>query len=85
MNEVYEGRGTSYAALGIEGFAILLDAMNRCDDPADKACVNRMIRSTAGFEGLLGHISIDLEGKAQRPLVINVINNGTLENAANVY
>jgi len=83
--KAYKGRGTSYGALGVEGFAILLHAMNRCHDPADRECVNRQIRSTTDFEGLIGRISIDSDGKAHRPLVINAIKNNKLEYIVKVY
>jgi len=69
----HEGRGTSYTAMDVEGMAILLDAMNRCDDPADRQCINRQVRSTVDFKGLQGKISIDSNGKADRPLMINAI------------
>ena len=85
VRRVHGDRWTSYAAMGIEGFAVLLDAANRCDDATDKACINQMIRTTTGFEGLLGNISIDRHGKAHRPVVVNAINNGRLENIVKVY
>lgn len=65
--EEYKGTGTIYAALGVEGYAILLNAMNRCSDPADRECINRQIRSTINFTGLVGNITIGPNGKAQRP------------------
>jgi branched-chain amino acid transport system substrate-binding protein len=83
--DVHEGQGTSFTALGVEGFAILLDAMNRCDDPADRECINRQIRSTSNFEGLLGKISIDLDGKAHRPVVINTIKDKKTKYIVKVY
>lgn len=74
--EKYKGTGTIYAALGVEGYAILLNAMNRCSDPADRECINRQIRSTVNFAGLVGNITIGPNGKAQRPLCINSIHDG---------
>ena len=81
----HEGRGTSYTAMGVEGFSILLDAMNRCDDASDRECINREVRSTSQFEGLLGKISIGKNGKASRPVVINAIKNNKLEYIVKVY
>ena len=81
----HKGRKTSYAAMGVEGFAILLKAMNRCDDPTDKSCVNRQIRATTDFEGVLGKISIDSQGRAYRPVVINTIKGGRLHHVVKVY
>ncbi len=66
---------TAYAALGAEGYAILQNAMNRCSDPADQECINKEIRSTKNFTGIIGKITIGTDGKAQRPLCINSIKN----------
>lgn len=71
----YGETATAYAALGVEGYAILLNAMNRCSDPADRECVNTQIRSTDNFTGIVGRISIGPNGKTQRPLTINAIQN----------
>ena len=81
----HKGRATSYTAMGVEGFSILLDAMNRCTDPKDRDCVNRQIRSTTGFEGLMGKITIDVNGKAHRPVIINAIKNTRLKYIVKVY
>lgn len=85
LAEKYEGRATSYTAMGAESFALLLDAMNRCIDPADRSCINYQIRATANFEGLLGNISIGLNGKARRPVVINAIRDNRLKYIVKVY
>ena len=76
---------TSFGALSIEGFAILLDAMNQCNPPSDRACINNRIRSTDGFNGVLGKISIDANGRAERPLVINTILKGRMRFVVKVY
>jgi branched-chain amino acid transport system substrate-binding protein len=83
--KVHKGRATSYAAMAVEGFSVLLDAMNRCDDPADRDCINRQIRSTTEFEGLIGKITIDSNGKAHRPVIINAIRNNRLIYLVKVY
>ena len=85
VRKTYGGKLTSYTVLSAEGFAILLDAMNRCDGAADRECINRQIRSTSNFEGFLGYISIDSDGKANRPLVINEIKDGKLKYIVKVY
>jgi branched-chain amino acid transport system substrate-binding protein len=83
--ENYEETRTSYAALGVEGYAILADAINRCSDPADRDCINRQIRSTTNFTGIIGNITIGSNGKAKRPLVINSIQGGRLKFIFKVY
>ena len=76
---------TAYAILGVEGYAILLDAMNRCGDPADRECINNQIRSTINFTGIIGNITIGSNGKARRPLSINSIQNGRSKFIVKVY
>jgi branched-chain amino acid transport system substrate-binding protein len=72
-------------ALGVEGYAILLDAMNRCSDPADRQCLNNQIRSTTNLIGLTGKITITSNGKAQRPFYINSIKGGLARFIVKVY
>jgi branched-chain amino acid transport system substrate-binding protein len=83
--KIHNGKATSYTALGVEGFSILLEAMNRCVDPGDRACINRQIRSTTDFEGLMGKISIDSTGKAHRPVIVNAIKNSRMKYIVKVY
>jgi len=83
--ENYKVTGTAYAGLGAEGYAILLNAMNRCNDPADRECINRQIRSTINFTGLVGNITIGANGKAQRPLCVNSIHGGRSKFIVKVY
>ena len=59
--------------------------MNRCGDPVDRVCINRMIRDTRGLEGVIGRFSIGLDGKAARPVVVNAIRDGYLEVVVKVY
>lgn len=81
----HKGKETSFAAMAVEGFAILLQAMNRCENPTDKSCINRQIRATTDFEGILGKISIDSQGRAYRPVVINAVKGGRLHHLVKVY
>jgi branched-chain amino acid transport system substrate-binding protein len=81
----FKGDTTVFLGLGIEAYAVLLDAMDRCSDPADQQCINRQIRSTTDFIGIMGKISIGPDGKAQRPLVINSIKNGQSKFIVKVY
>jgi branched-chain amino acid transport system substrate-binding protein len=67
--------GTSYMGLACEGTSILMSAINRCDNKSNTACVNYMLRSTTGFEGLFGKISIHEDGTAERPIFVNIIKN----------
>ena len=81
----YRVASTAYSLLGVEGYALLLDATNRCSDPADRECINRQIRSTDNFTGFVGNITIGSDGKAQRALCINSIRNGVSKFIVKVY
>ena len=76
---------TTYSTLGVEGYALLLGAMNRCFDPADRECINGKIRSTDNFQGIMGNITIGPDGRAERPLYINTIKDGRSEFIVKVY
>ena len=83
--ETYKETPAAYAALGVEAYSILINAMDRCNDPADRECINRQIRSTTNFKGILGNISIGPNGKTQRPLCINSIQGGRSKFIVKVY
>ena len=84
-SKMYKDTGTAHVALGAEGYALLLDAMNRCKDPADRNCINRQIRSTTNFMGIVGNLTIGPDGKSRRPLCINSIQGGRSEFIFKVY
>ena len=85
FREKYKDARTPYMALGVEGYAILRNAMNRCSDPADRECINNQIRSTTNFTGIVGNITIGPNGKSQRPLTINSIQGGRSKFIVKVY
>ncbi len=84
-NTLYSGVGNSYVALGAEGYSILYHAMERCQNSADRECINRMIRSTQDISGVMAKISIRSDGKAIRPLYVNTIKNGKMKSMVVVY
>lgn len=82
---VFKERVTTYSALGVESYALLISAMNRCRDPRDKQCLNQSIRSSTDFTGVTGKITITSNGKAARPVVVNTIKGGHLEFVVKVH
>jgi len=66
----------SFVTLGADTYNVMVDAMNRCDNPSDSVCINDKIKKTVNFEGVSGFISIDKNGNATRSAVIKVITNG---------
>ena len=76
----------TFSALGAEGYALLIHAMNQCLEPdVLQVCINNAIRSTLRFQGIKGLISFDATGKAHRSLLINRINAGEMEFIVQVY
>jgi len=66
----------SFTALGADTYNILIDAMNRCEDPTDSICINNEIKKTKNFDGVSGMITIDKTGNATRSAVIKEIKDG---------
>jgi branched-chain amino acid transport system substrate-binding protein len=66
----------SFTALGADTYYLMVDAMNRCDDPTDSVCINKQIKATQGFEGVSGVINLDEKGNATRSAVIKEIKDG---------
>lgn len=52
-----------YAAYGYEATALVLDAIDRADDPADRQAVVRALFETAARDSVLGRYSITAEGE----------------------
>ena len=85
FNKKFDEVGTTFTGLGCEGMSVLMAAIDQCEDPTDRACINRMLRSTNGFSGLFGKIFIGSSGKTERPVFVNSINNGKLEFVVKIY
>ncbi|MBN2964366.1 ABC transporter substrate-binding protein [Sulfurospirillum sp. T05] len=66
----------SFTALGADTYYLMVDAMNRCDDPTNSVCINEQIKATKGFEGVSGVINLDEKGNATRSAVIKEIKDG---------
>jgi len=81
----YKTRGSIYPAAGFEGTTLLMDAMNRCNNPAENECINTRLHNTLDFEGLMGKITIQADGKARRPLIVNRISENRLKLVVKVY
>ncbi len=83
--KMYGKVSSDNATLGAEGYAILLNAMNRCGKADGRQCINRMLHHTERFEGVMGRISIREDGKVERPLVFNKIKKGRESFLVKVY
>ena len=84
-HSLFHGTPSTYAALGVEGYAVLQNAMNRCEESADRICINQKIRSTHKIQGFMSKISIRADGKVERPLFVNKIRNGELQSVVKVH
>lgn len=85
FQKTFSTPGTVLTAQGAEGTSIILSAINRCPEQSDRSCINQKLRNTRDFVGLFGKISIDAQGKAERPIFINTIDNSKLRSVVKVY
>ncbi len=74
----------SFTALAADTYNILINAMNRCENPSDSVCVNKELKKTKNFDGVSGLISLDKNGNATRSAVIKEIKNGVAQFKATV-
>lgn len=81
---LYNDPPNGYSVMGGEGYALLLNALNRFANKRDNADLNQLIRNTSNFKGITGKITIT-NGKANRPLVVNVIRKGKMEFLVKIY
>lgn len=75
FRKVFNKVPSTFAFLGADTYNVIVNAMNKCQNPADSVCVNKNIRATKDFQGVSGVISIDSKGDAVRSAVIETIKN----------
>lgn len=80
-----DAKTATFAALGCEATSIVLAAIDRCKESSDKECLNRMLRQSKEFTGLFDKIKIGENGKTERPIYINTIENHLLKFLVKVY
>lgn len=85
FDTLYSEPGTTYTALGCEGTSIFLHALNRCSNKTNRSCVNYMLRNTKEFDGLFGKLAIHENGKAERPIFVNIIEDQEMKFLVKVY
>ncbi|MDR2100276.1 MAG: ABC transporter substrate-binding protein [Campylobacteraceae bacterium] len=66
----------SFTALGADAYFLIIDAMNKCENPEDGVCVNKQIKSAKGFEGVSGVINMLPSGDPVRSAVIKEVKEG---------
>jgi ABC-type branched-subunit amino acid transport system substrate-binding protein len=77
--------GTTFAALGCEGISYLAAVMQKCGDPTDKICISKTIRSYGIFVGFSGAFHVRMNGKVERPVYINLVENAKLRSLVKIY
>ena len=66
----------SFAANGADSYFVIVNAMNKCKDPANRECIAKNIIKTKKLEGVTGYITIPKSGNPTKSAVINEIKNG---------
>lgn len=79
----YNKEPASVAALGFDGYLIILDAIERAGSTNSKA-IRDMIASTKDFPGAAGTITLDTNGDAVKDAVIKEVKNGSFVYSATV-
>ncbi len=79
----YNKEPASVAALGFDGYLIILDAIERAGSTDSKA-IRDMIASTKDFPGAAGTITLDTNGDAVKDAVIKEVKNGSFVYSATV-
>ncbi len=77
-HEMYKEKVPSFAANSADAYFIIINAMNKCKNPADSQCVAKNITKTKKLEGVTGYITIPKSGNPVKSAVINEIVNGKI-------
>ncbi len=78
-------RKSTYPAIGFEGMVILQSVMNHCYLSPGTECINDELHSIVDFEGIMGQITIQPNGKILRSVIINRIQGDQLKLVVKVY
>ena len=78
-------RGSTFTILGSEGVVVLMNALSMAAPPYDAKEVQDSLGKIRNFEGFSGTLSIGEDGKAIRPVYVNVIKGDKLELVVKVY
>ncbi|MCD6252949.1 MAG: ABC transporter substrate-binding protein [Thermotogae bacterium] len=76
--EKYGKDPAALAALGFDAYMVIVNAIERAAS-TDPGKIAEEIRNTKDYAGATGVITIDKEGNALKPVVINKIENGKFE------
>jgi branched-chain amino acid transport system substrate-binding protein len=78
-HKIYKESVPSFAANGADSYFIIVNAMNKCDNPTDRECIAKNITKTKKLEGVTGYITIPKSGNPIKSAVINEIKNSKVE------
>jgi len=76
--EKYGKDPSALAALGFDAYMVIVNAIERAGS-TDPEKIAEEVRNTKNYAGATGVITIDKEGNALKPVVINKIENGKFE------
>ncbi|MFN4182793.1 MAG: ABC transporter substrate-binding protein, partial [bacterium] len=83
FRETYQKPIDGLAALGIDGYLILIDAIERAG-ALDREKIRDMLDQTRDFQGLTGKITL-IQGDAVKPAVIRKVENGAFVYVTTIY
>ena len=73
--EEFKKEPSAYAALGFDGYRVVLDAITRAGS-ADPQKIRDALAQTKGFEGAAGEITINANRDADKPAVFKQVKDG---------
>ncbi|MHA2609330.1 MAG: ABC transporter substrate-binding protein [bacterium JZ-2024 1] len=83
FRDMYQKPIDGLAALGIDGYLILVDAIERAG-VLDREKIRDMLDQTKDFQGVTGKITL-IHGDAVKPAVIRKVENGTFVYVTTIY
>jgi branched-chain amino acid transport system substrate-binding protein len=80
FHKKYNKTADSMGALAADAYGMILAAMEKCiaekKASDDKECINKNLRETKEYKGITGIITINKNGDAVKPAVINEVRDG---------
>ncbi len=83
--KMFSDKASTDTTLGVESYQLIKYAINLCPDRHNATCINQKIRSAKIHQGVMSKFSIRANGKASRPVFVNLIEDGRLNLIVKVH
>lgn len=72
----YGKKPEMYSALAYDSLKVLAEAMKRCPDPEDAACIKNKLYKIQDFQGVTGTIAFDANGDTRKSVIVKTVKDG---------